>query len=235
MSSASTRWQTARGNGHGWSRRSGKRPASPLRADTGRSMTAGEVIYSGQPILAADRHRYRVGDQAAVRVVIQWQHIPIAVYATHLDGSRDPRFRIAQAGELSAWVAATGERTRTIVCGDFNDVPGSATVEPLSAHFSPTQGRATAFTPLVASSGQPTDPELSRFDRCIDFIWVGAGLECIRSELCFVGAGGQWASDHLGIAADIAVTQPFDGEATTACRRRVALKGAAAAGPDDVR
>jgi hypothetical protein len=87
--------------------------------------------------------------------------------------------------------------------------PDQPSIRLMSSAYRPTQTQPTAFTPLQEPSGQPTHPEWERFDRCIDYIWVSAGLTVLASGLCFDRPADDnpelWPSDHVGVWADLEV------------------------------
>jgi endonuclease/exonuclease/phosphatase family metal-dependent hydrolase len=137
------------------------------------------------------------------------------------------REREEQAVSVAACIEnlVAGRPMHVIVAGDLDATPDSSSIrfwtglQSLSGisvcyvdawHFSNPQSAGHTFT--------PANPLLERADggiwaletgRRIDYILLRAGqsgpaLRPLRCELIFDGAaGGPWASDHMGVAADL--------------------------------
>jgi endonuclease/exonuclease/phosphatase family metal-dependent hydrolase len=77
----------------------------------------------------------------------------------------------------------------------------------MASVFRPTETAPTAFTPQQDTDGTVSHPYWLRFDRCIDYIWVGGPLAVRASGVCFNTPNATnpilWPSDHAGVWADL--------------------------------
>jgi endonuclease/exonuclease/phosphatase family metal-dependent hydrolase len=150
------------------------------------------------------------GSHACVALVARFEITGrlLDVYVTHLIAARvEDSARQYQVRQLVEWVRSRDDAHFSVVCGDFNAAPDQPSIELMLRAFRPTQLQPTAFTPLQEPGGQPTHPEWQRFDRCIDFIWIGKGINSLASGLCFNQPAPDepalWPSDHAGVWADL--------------------------------
>lgn len=131
----------------------------------------------------------------------------VSFSSTHLSWQFDEGWiREQQVREIADIVAASPYPT--IVCGDFNAVPGSTEVQ-----FMTGLRLLDAFE--VANPGQPgyTWNNANPFaavehepDRRIDYIFTDA--EVLTADVvCDQPRGGAWPSDHFGVAAQLALAE----------------------------
>jgi endonuclease/exonuclease/phosphatase family metal-dependent hydrolase len=114
-----------------------------------------------------------------------------------------------QAEELAAWLLSVqeDEPMLRVIGGDFNDTPGSDTVQAMLASGARDVWReGTGFTAL---SGSLTDPHAVA-DARIDYLFVHARAASAEWARPFLGmplprkgGGVLWASDHIGVLASI--------------------------------
>ncbi len=149
----------------------------------------GIAIASRFPILGVQRQflpsvRERRG---VLEVRFQGTDAPFTVFCTHW-GLR-PEERLSQAHRMAIYIQQAN--TPVIVCGDLNDVPGSACVEALLAETRLQD---------AAGNNSPTYPALSPRVK-IDYILCSHEL-CIETIQAIPTA----ASDHFPLLAEISVS-----------------------------
>ena len=171
----------------------------------------GEALLTRFPLMETGNLDYQVRDMVALvaRIVVEGE--PVDVYVTHLYRSiGDDSLRLYQVQQLQAWIDSRKDVTASIVCGDFNATLDKPSAALMATRFRHTQSAPTAFTPLAASDGTVSHPDWPRMDRCIDYIWVSAGVNIIDSGVCFDKASADdaslWPSDHAGVWADLEIT-----------------------------
>lgn len=169
-----------------------------------------EALLTRFPLMETGNLDYQARDMVALVARIVVDAGPVDVYVTHFYRSiGDDSLRLYQAQQLLAWIDSRKDVAAHIVCGDFNatlDKPSAALMATRLRH---TQSAPTAFTPLAASDGAVSHPNWPRMDRCIDYIWVSAGVNIIDSGVCFDKASADdaslWPSDHAGVWADLEI------------------------------
>ena len=175
----------------------------------GLSEIEGEALLTRYPVVETGNLDYQTRDMVALVARVLIDATPVDVYVTHLFMSRgDDALRLFQVQQLLAWVDSRPDAAASIVCGDFNatvEVPSAAR---MASRFRPTQTiNPTAFTPLSDNDGTISHPYWPRMDRCIDYIWVSAGVEVVASEVCLNSPASNdptlWPSDHAGVWADL--------------------------------
>jgi endonuclease/exonuclease/phosphatase family metal-dependent hydrolase len=167
-----------------------------------------EGLLTQFPIIARSHRFFSAGDTATLVVRLQIEGQGVDVFVTHLYPSRrEESERVGQVKELIAWIKERADVEHRIVCGDCNAAPETESMRLMAREFRPTQTAPTAFTPLRGLDGQPTHPEWSRFDRCIDFIWISESVRLLGSRRCFDQPSPDdenlWPSDHVGVWADL--------------------------------
>ncbi len=135
----------------------------------------GLAILSRLPIRGAEAIELPEGNEPRVALQVELElpdHTTLHVVDVHFDWVRDDGFRFAQAETLAAHLASL---SRYVVLGDFNDQPGSRTIE--------------LFERLAREADKPED---NRFtipaddpDREIDFV--------------FAAPADRWAVDHVEV------------------------------------
>ena len=90
------------------------------------------------PILEERNLHYRMlreGEQRGLhQLVVEVRGIEIVIMNTHLDYREDPSERLAHIKELKQAAGRSGDRP-VILCGDFNDIPGSPAISSLKPEF----------------------------------------------------------------------------------------------------
>lgn len=109
----------------------------------------GNAVLTRMPILRQHNHHYqmlRVGEQRGLlQVRVVWDGREIELWNTHIDYRPDDSERRLNAAEILARQEASD--VPVILCGDFNDLPGSAVYSQLTATFRDSRaGDASAFT-----------------------------------------------------------------------------------------
>jgi endonuclease/exonuclease/phosphatase family metal-dependent hydrolase len=176
----------------------------------GLSKVEGEALLTRFPIVETGNLDYQTRDIVALVARVLVEGTQVDFYVTHLYMSRgDDSLRLFQVQQLLAWIDARADGTRSIVCGDFNATLDAPSAGLMASRFRPTQTAPTAFTPLADRDGAVSHPYWPRLDRCIDYIWISAGIEILASEVCFDRPSPDdpslWPSDHAGIWADLRI------------------------------
>ena len=124
----------------------------------------GNAILSRWPIDAWDNLHYTMLREGEQRGLLTAQIItplgPVAFIATHIDYRPDDSERLANLTEIEARAARSDPGTAVILCGDFNDLPGSRVHRTL----------CTRFTDLWEQAGEgdgftfPADLPIRRID-----------------------------------------------------------------------
>jgi len=174
----------------------------------GSSLVEGEALLTRYPVVETANWDYRTLDMVAQVVRIEIDGRLLDVYVTHLYRSRgDDALRLYQVQQLLAWIQTRDDVEARVVCGDFNATLEMPSAQLMARVFRPTQTAPTAFTPLQDTDGRVSHPYWSRFDRCIDYIWVARPLAVQASGVCFnipsATDSTLWPSDHAGVWADL--------------------------------
>jgi endonuclease/exonuclease/phosphatase family metal-dependent hydrolase len=175
---------------------------SGLVVVTGGHPAAGNLILSSLGVdvltgvdqlfsrLPAQRTRHQRGVALAR---LRWLGHTFVVGGTHLDLAAEPRLH--QISELeSAINAIRGPGDSTIIAGDMNDEPGSATWQALVAE------RVDAFAQVGAGAG-PTFTAANPTRR-IDGVFLGAGVTA-RSAVVIDDESVRRASDHRPVLVQL--------------------------------
>jgi endonuclease/exonuclease/phosphatase family metal-dependent hydrolase len=120
----------------------------------------GNAVLTRMPILRQHNHHYqmlRVGEQRGLlQVRVVWSGREIELWNTHIDYRPDDSERRLNATEILARQAASD--VPVILCGDFNDLPGSAVHSQLTATFRDScADDASAFTYPAATPKKRID------------------------------------------------------------------------------
>jgi endonuclease/exonuclease/phosphatase family metal-dependent hydrolase len=143
----------------------------------------------------------RIGTHSEARAV-QWVTAdtpagPLDIFNTHL--ALRAKERLAQAEELigQSWLSDPRCRSHSVLCGDFNALPGSGVVRRLCATLRDAG--------LVAAPGmQRTFPSLLPLMR-LDYVFVGRGVHVGGCSVPRTSLT-RMASDHLPLIVDLDLT-----------------------------
>lgn len=176
-------------------RRSGLVVVTGGRAAAAQLILSGlgvDVVSTAQVRFSADRGLHRRG---AAIAVLRRHGATFAVAGTHLDVVEPPRLRhVAELDRALAVHVPAG--VPTIVAGDMNAAPGSATWRAL------TRERTDAFAAAGDGPGYTstaTDPR-----QRIDGIFAGPGIT-VRSARVVEHPDAARASDHLPVLAELEI------------------------------
>ena len=175
----------------------------------------GNALLVRQPLEATESERLDLGlTRSAIRSrigLVGGSTVLVAV--THLHhATADETARDEQARILIDWLADAPASDGQIVVGDFNAEPDEPTyARMLAAGFRSAYAEANRSEPDVT---WPSGLEAPAVDTdgppgCLDYIWVGGSIVVESARLVFdrpaVGDPGLYPSDHLGVAARLAV------------------------------
>jgi len=144
--------------------------------------------------------------------------VELDAYATHLtdrnEQSEGLAIRVMQARELLEWVQRSSRpENPVLIGGDFNDVPGSDTIQALTAIGFIDLHHAAGIAPGYTNDRNDLDIEAAEAkpNQRIDYIFFRPGRErrfAIKTVQLFLDRpsaepGGRWlwASDHFGVLA----------------------------------
>ncbi len=140
---------------------------------------------------------------------------PLQAFTTHLT-PRDPDLNRRQIESLRSLVARSGARL-AVVGGDLNALPGSPQIRALAAGWVDTFAAANpgleGFTCCVDDLAAPPDEPL---EMRLDYLFLVAHPEAeaevrgswrVLTEPFPWQGGWRWASDHVGLMAEIALAQ----------------------------
>ncbi len=163
----------------------------------------GLAVLSRFPILARERIALPAGRHEPRAVAVATVDLPgvgpLRFVSLHLDWLQEDAERFAQAGALLA--ALEAERAPVVLAGDFNDLPGSRTMELF------LEGFEDAPKPAAARSTFPSgEPE-----REIDFVlWRGTAGGRFEARARVLEE--RVASDHRPVLAELRWVAAADGE-----------------------
>ncbi len=130
--------------------------------------------------------------RGALRAEVMSPYGTITVFNTHIDASRDDRWRLQQVRTLSMLVGDAKRTTRLVLLGgDLNSTPESEVQATLraadlrDAHRECGLGEGLTFR---------TDSLIKR----IDYLYLGEGMRCSRAEPL-----GTRVSDHLPLMVEV--------------------------------
>jgi len=166
-----------------------------------------------QPRAGFFEHRMVLGAKA----MTPWGDV--RVFVTHLTNGA-PEANRAQAASLMDFVEASGEEP-AVIAGDFNATEDSPQIQAMALQWTDAYGVLHADDEANTCcindlSAGPTEPLEER----IDYIFLAAGaehvLKVVKSQKVLdqpfqSGGGWQWASDHVGLLAEISVERSDEG------------------------
>ena len=179
------------------------------RPEHGNSLLVRELLEADE-VERLDLGLNRAGHRVLVRLA---GGTTVLVAVTHLHhATADETARDEQARILIDWLADAPASDGQIVVGDFNAEPDEPTyARMLAAGFRSAYAEANRSEPDVT---WPSGLEAPAVDTdgppgCLDYIWVGGSIVVESARLVFdrpaVGDPGLYPSDHLGVAARLAV------------------------------
>lgn len=180
----------------GWrvGRRNGRRYRVRLVPKRGpHGLVEGIAVLSALP--AAQGRMLALGGRGrvaqAVAIAAGGQRLTVA--NTHLEHRlSDDALRRRQAEAVTGWLKPT--TGPVVLCGDFNDEPGSAAVGVFAGRF------RSVFEGLPAAPAGTAPAHHA--DRVIDYIMVSGDIAVLAAG-AFLDepVAGRWASDHIGLWA----------------------------------
>ena len=153
----------------------------------------GNAVLTKFPVKQKKNTHYkmlRAGEQRGVmQLVLDVHGKDLSFMNTHIDFRSDDSERLINADELKSIIAAAG-KTPVILCGDFNDHPGSRTHTKMKEFLSDAWEWAGKGDGLSFSSKKPHIR--------IDYMWITKeGVEPLKMEVLQSNA-----SDHLPVLGE---------------------------------
>ncbi len=177
----------------------------------------GNSLLVKAPLVAGECDRLDLGaKRAAHRVRVTLPGGARLVFAvTHLHHlPPDAAIRLAQVEQLLPWLDAAPEHDALVVVGDFNAAPGEAAASRMrEAGFRSAFAEANGADPAVTwpSGLQAPAMDTDGVPACLDYIWVRGMVQVDEARLFAdrpaAGDPTLYPSDHLGIAARLAVVE----------------------------
>jgi endonuclease/exonuclease/phosphatase family metal-dependent hydrolase len=154
----------------------------------------GNAVLTRFTVKQWTNHRYkmiRAGEQRGIlKLTLDVHGRDLVLMNTHIDSRADDTERWLNVGEIESLVSAQGDMP-FILCGDFNDMPGSRVHRRLSKTFADSWALVGAAEGFSFPADKPA--------RRIDYIWISKGdsLKPIRAWL-----PQSAASDHLPLVVE---------------------------------
>jgi endonuclease/exonuclease/phosphatase family metal-dependent hydrolase len=155
----------------------------------------GNAILTRFPVLSATNLHYtmlRTNEQRGLlKVRLKVGDRELVVMNTHVDFRADDSERLLNVGQIRAAVEAHGS-VPVIVCGDFNDTPGSRT------HVRMKEAMDDVWE--VVGQGQGLSYPAAGPTKRIDYVWISkrAPLQPVSASVM-----GSHASDHLPLLVEL--------------------------------
>lgn len=169
----------------------------------------GNAILTRFPVVSATNTHYQMlhtnEQRGLLQLTLRVQGRPLVLFNTHIDFRRDDTERLRNIQEIQA-IAAHTAPVPMILCGDFNDTPGSRVYQQLSARFLDSWEQAGDGPGWTYPAAQP--------HKRIDYIWVGRGepLEIVSARV-----PDSAASDHRPLVVEFRF-KPTAGEPPSPAR-----------------
>ena len=154
----------------------------------------GNAVLTRFPILAATNSHYQMlqtnEQRGLLQVTLEAYGRSLVIMNTHIDYRRNDAERLLNVKEIQSLAARAG--IPVVLCGDFNDTPGSRVYSQLREAFDDaweSAGEGTGWT-------YPANDPMKR----IDYVWIskGAMLEVIDARVL-----ESTASDHRALIVDL--------------------------------
>jgi len=154
----------------------------------------GNAALTRFPIVKQQNHHYKMlrpGEQRGLlQLVLKIEDKELLLLNTHIDFRQDDSERLMNVAEINE-ILKQYARLPVIICGDFNDTPGSLTHQRLKESSSDVWelvGQGDGFT---FSSTRP--------QKRIDYVFVGKSRSIVPLKAWVVQSN---ASDHLPLVAE---------------------------------
>jgi endonuclease/exonuclease/phosphatase family metal-dependent hydrolase len=140
----------------------------------------GNAVLTRFPVLNATNLHYqmlRTNEQRGLlQVTLEIHGRQVVLMNTHVDYRGDDVERLLNVREIIA-LAAQPAHTPVILCGDFNDTPGSRVHQRLNETFDDAWELAGQGTGWTFPAGDPR--------KRIDYVWLskGARVECVEAHV----------------------------------------------------
>jgi len=156
----------------------------------------GNAILSRFPLQRWTNLHYRpIGGgepRGLLQAVVNVEGAEAVFLSTHLDHRPDDTERLASVADIESAVAVYG-RLPIILCGDFNDLPGSRVDVRLSEQFRD----AWRVAGQGAGETYPSEAPVKR----IDYVWLKGPVQAVAGEV-ITGDG----SDHAALRFTVRLT-----------------------------
>jgi endonuclease/exonuclease/phosphatase family metal-dependent hydrolase len=160
----------------------------------------GNAVLTRFPVRqSANRHfrMLRPGEQRGIlQLILDLNGRELLFMNTHLDFRPDDSERLSNATEVSELLKGY-EGKSVLLCGDFNDVPGSRTYEKFAGLFADSWALAGKGNGFTIPAEKPT--------KRIDYIWVSKDGSIEPLELQVLKTE---ASDHLPVLGEFRFKTP---------------------------
>jgi endonuclease/exonuclease/phosphatase family metal-dependent hydrolase len=154
----------------------------------------GNAVLTRLPVQCWTNSYYkmlRTGEQRGIlQVVLKVQGRELAFMNTHVDYRADDTERLSNVAEIQQIIQSYRGRPM-ILCGDFNDTPGSRTCRKLGESFN------DAWASVAAGDGFTIPAENPR--KRIDYIWIGNDGSILPLKAWVPESA---ASDHRPVVAE---------------------------------
>ena len=155
----------------------------------------GNAVLSRLPIVKQQNHHYKMlrpGEQRGLlQVVLKVEGKDLLLLNTHLDYRREDAERLSNVDEIRQ-ILEQYRKLPVILCGDFNDTPGSPTHRKVEDVFVDAWTRAGKGEGFSYSSTRP--------EKRIDYLFVSKGRALVPVKAWVVESN---ASDHLPVVIEI--------------------------------
>lgn len=154
----------------------------------------GNAILTRFPIRSATNTHYRMlrpnEQRGLLQLTLQVRGRPLVVLNTHIDFRHDDSERLRNVSEIQS-VAARAGSVPIILCGDFNDTPGSRVHQQLSGSFLDSWEQAGVGSGWTYPAEQPR--------KRIDYVWTA---RAVPLEIVSAHVPDSAASDHRPLVVE---------------------------------
>ena len=154
----------------------------------------GNAVLTRFPVLSATNLHYamlRTNEQRGLlQLTLDVEGRPLVFMNTHIDFRGDDSERLMNVGEILA-VKARHANWPVILCGDFNDTPGSRTQQRVMESFDDAWELTGQGGGLSYPATHPT--------KRIDYVWVSHTTRVVPTHATVIATE---ASDHLPVVVE---------------------------------